>query len=288
MKVLVTGAAGRLGSLVCKRLVAEGHRVLATDRRFADGLDAPFSLADLRDERALYPLLEGQDALVHLGNIPSLNRGPSAQAVLSDNVAMNANAFRAAVEQGAKRIVFASSLQVMIRLDDGQQTEPPYTVPYLPLDGRAPANPGHNLYGLSKEVGERLLHLLCERDPALACTSLRFPMLVGASFLERAGQSLPESALNFGEGLTYLELTDAAELVGLVLARQAPGYHQYFPARALELAGHGAAAVAARFFPQTPLRRPLEGLESLVDLGDLEADLGFLPRPPLTVRLAGS
>jgi len=285
MKVLVTGAAGRLGSVVCQELVRRGHEVLATDQRFISGLPAPLRLADLRLALAVYPLLESKDAVVHLGNHPSLDAGPSPQAVLADNVAMNANVFRTAAELGVGRIVFASSLQAMVRLDQGRPTEAPYTLPYFPLDGQAPLNPGSNFYGLSKEFGERTLQVLAQCRPELCCTALRFPKLVNESFLQRIKQSQAPSALNWGEGLTYLALPDAAMLVALVLERQRPGYHQYFPAQALRIAGYSAAATLAAFFPATPLRRLPSDIEGLVDLGALETDVGFQPSPPLTVEL---
>ncbi len=285
MKVLVTGATGRLGSVVCKELLQRGHDVLGTDQRFAAQLGVPLKLADLRDALAVYPLLEGCDAVVHLGNIPNLSLGPSPQVVLGDNVSMNANVFRAALDLGVRRIVFASSLQAMIRLDEGRAPDAPLTVPYFPLDGDAPANPGHNFYGLSKEFGERMLRILSEREPALVCTSLRFPMLAGEWFRKRLEQPLPPSALNFCEGLAYLELADAATLVGLVLERQQPGYHQYFPAQAVTLVGYTTQSTLAEFFPSTPRRRPVEQITNLVDHAALERDFGFRPAPPLTVQL---
>ncbi|HXK17282.1 MAG TPA: NAD(P)-dependent oxidoreductase [Polyangiaceae bacterium] len=286
MKILVTGATGRLGTLVCKELFRRGHDVLGTDKRFASELAVPLQLADLRQAEAIYPLLEGREALVHLGNIPSLGAGSKAQVVLSDNVAMNANVFRAAVDQGVRRIVFASSLQAMIRLEEGRAADAPLTVPYFPLDGAAPTNPGHNFYGLSKEFGERMLRILSERFPELICTALRFPMLTGDWFHERAQAPLSPSALNLCEALTYLDFPDAATLVALVLERQGPGYHQYFPAQTVNVAGYTPSRILAEFFPDTPLRRPAGQIESLVDLSLLEQDFGFRPGPPLTIRLA--
>lgn len=285
MKVLVTGATGRLGSVVCKELARRQHDVVGTDQRFAPGLGVPLKLADLRDSRAVYPLLEGVDAVAHLGNIPNLGLGPSPQDVLGDNVRMNANVFRAAVDLGVSSIVFASSLQAMIRLDEGRAFDAPPVIPYFPLDGDAPANPGHNFYALSKEFGERTLRILSELQPKLACTALRFPMLAGEWFHRRAQHPLPVGTLNFCEALTYLDFSDAATLVALALERQAPGYHQYFPAQAVTLAGHTVEATLRGFFPSTPLRRPLEEIDALVDLSALERDLGFRPGPPLTVQL---
>jgi len=285
MKVLVTGATGRLGSVVCQELLQRGHDVLGTDQRFARGLAFPLELADLRDSLAVYPLLQGRDAVVHLGNIPNLSLGRSPQVVLGDNVTMNGNVFRAAVDLGVRRIVFSSSLQAMVRLEEGRAFDAAPQIPYFPLDGDAPADPGHNFYGLSKEFGERTLRILSELDPELACTSLRFPMLADDWFHQRLQQPLPLSALNFSEALTYLDFGDAATLVALAVERQQPGYHQYFPAQALTLDGHTVESTLTQFFANTPLRRPKTEIVSLVDHSALERDFGFRPRPPLTVRL---
>ncbi len=285
MKVLVTGAAGRLGSVVCKRLLEHGHDVLGTDQKFAKDLGVAQRVVDLRDAPAIYGLLEGRDAVVQLGNIPNLGLGPTPQAVLTDNMSMNVNVFRAAVDLGVRRIVFASSIQAMIRLEEGRPLEPPYGLPYFPLDAEAPADPGYNFYGLSKELGERVLRVLSERFPELVCTSLRFPFLVGEAFLNRVKQPLLPSALNFSEGLTHLSFADAAQLIALVLERQQPGYHQYFPAQGLAVAGYSPARLLAEFFPDTPLRKPRAEITSLVDLSALERDLDFRPSPPVTVEL---
>jgi nucleoside-diphosphate-sugar epimerase len=173
----------------------------------------------------------------------------------------------------------------MVPLEDGHPTEAPYTLPYFPLDGQAPPNPGSNFYGLSKEFGERMLQVLADRWPEFCCTALRFPELVNEKFLKDVKQRQVPTALNWGEGLTYLEFPDAAALVALVLERQCPGYHQYFPAQVLRIAGYSVATTLATFFPATPLRRPLSEIESLVDLSALEGDFGFRPSPPLTVEL---
>src|SRR5262249_409019 len=130
-----------------------------------------------------------------------------------------------------------------------------------------------------------MLRVLCERHPQLHATALRYPMLTGKAYEERAREPLPLTALNFAEGLTYLDLADAARLVGLVLARQQAGYHQYFPPQTLTLAGLTAAEVRRRFFPETRLRTQGEEPESLVDGSALWTDVAFRPGPPLTIQL---
>jgi nucleoside-diphosphate-sugar epimerase len=184
-----------------------------------------------------------------------------------------------------RRIVFASSIQAMIGLNEGRAPDPPYALPYFPLDGAAPAKPAHNYYGLSKEFGERLLSLLVERFGDLCATALRFPLLAGDWWLQRFRSPLPSSQLNLAEGLSYLELPDAARVVALAIERHVPGYHQYFPAQELPLVGLTTAGVIARFYSGTALKRPREQIENLIDGSALVRDLGFAPSPAVQVTL---
>jgi len=289
MKVLVTGAAGKLGSQVCAHLLEHGYEVCATDRRHREGLATKLTLADLCDDIAVYGLMDGCQAVVHLANHPNLNAAPSPQRLLAENTAMNANVFRAALDLGIRRIVFASSVQAMLRMDNGMHSQQPLPIPYLPLDGAAPANPGLNFYGLSKEFAECLLARLCAVEPALAATSLRFPGLVSEAWLGRftaGGKPAPRSAFNFGELLGYLMFSDAARLVRAALEKQRPGYHQYYPAQTLDVRGVSVAALIREFYPGVPLRRPLEQIESLVDLSAILTALGWAPEHRATIEFA--
>jgi nucleoside-diphosphate-sugar epimerase len=227
MRTLVTGAAGKLGSQVVAALVAAGHEVRATDLGCRSELAVPREPANLLDEHALYPLLEGCDALVHLGNHPNRFAGPSPQRLLAENTSMNANAFFAAIDGGVKHIVFASSVQVMVPIES--LAGPPYRVPYLPLDGHAPADPGLNPYALSKQLAEDMLRVAARAKPELALTSLRYPMLIGDWFRARLranGGRVPSEHLHLGEATAHLSFEDAARLVAHVLARPRAGYRQ--------------------------------------------------------------
>jgi len=290
MKVLVTGASGRLGSVVCSQLIEAGHAVTATDQRHREGLHFKLDYADLRDELAVYRLLEGCDAVAHLGNHPNLVSGPSPQRILAENTAMNANVFRAAYDLGIRHIVFASSVQAILKIPNGIRAEPPYEIPYLPLDGSAPCNPGANFYALSKEFGERLLEELSASEPKLAATTIRFPVLVGENWIDRfTANEKPaaRSSFNFGELLGYLMFSDAGELVRAVLEKQRPGYHRYYPAQTLEVRGVSVPDLIREFYPNVPLRRPIEEIDTLVDLSALRDTLGWAPRHRAVVEFSG-
>lgn len=283
--ILVTGATGKLGRAVCTALLGRGHRVRATDLKFGAGLDTELVLGDLRDELFVYRVLEGCDAVVHLGNHPNAFAGPSRQTILAENTAMNSNVVLGAVDLGIQDVVFASSVQVM--LQSVGSTPPPYSIPYLPIDGAAPANPGTNTYGLSKEFCERLLRICCEADPELAATALRLPMILSGQFLDRMRdrKRAPLRWLNAGELLAFTTAADAAELVALVVERRRPGYHQYFPARSQEPEGWTAQKLIQKLYPDVELRRPLDEIDTLIDVSELEEHFGWTPRERLRFEL---
>jgi len=73
MNILVTGAAGYIGSVLCEELVAQGHQVIALDdlkhgHRAAVVPEAVFIQADLGDQGALDDIFHQHriDAVMHL------------------------------------------------------------------------------------------------------------------------------------------------------------------------------------------------------------------------------
>jgi nucleoside-diphosphate-sugar epimerase len=289
MRVLVTGAAGKLGSATVKALVEAGFDVRATDQRYTKDLGVPFRTADLRDEHSVYPLVEGVDALVHFGNHPNRFAGPSPQRLLSENMAMNANAFTAALDVGVKHIVFASSIQVMIASEAAGAE--PHRLPYLPLDGEAPQNPGLNPYALSKQFGEQLLRVATSVRPELAATAVRYPMLVGEWFDKRLfsdGGRVRRDYLHLWEATAHLPFDDAARLVVPLLQKSKPGYRQLFPAQTITVTNVPPPELIRRFYPGVHCTRPLESIDSLIDLTQVMADFGWQPRESPRVILVES
>src|SRR5688572_14132805 len=262
MKVLVTGAAGKLGSRIVEALAARGSDVRATDRRHRPKLPVRLELADMRDELSVYRLVEGADAVVHLANYTHAGLGPSPAALLSENVAMNTNVFTAALELGVSRIVFASSIQVMLSFRHPRPLHGPYPLPYLPLDGDCPPATGTNPYALSKHFGETFLRAAAASHPERACTALRYPFLVDDGYRQRFLSSgsvarLPRGMLDWGEATAHLSLDDAAALAVAVLERQRPGYHQYFPAQSMDVGGYDPERIVREFYPDVPLRKAI-------------------------------
>lgn len=151
--VLLTGAAGMLGRVLAAPLVAACERLTLSDlAEPLARLDAAPSQrrvpCELADAAAVHALLEGVDAVVHLGGVAV--EGPF-EPILQANIRGLHNLYEAARRQGTRRIVFASSNHVTGGYEQGRTTRPD-----------DPPRPDGN-YGLSKLFGEGIASLYADR-----------------------------------------------------------------------------------------------------------------------------
>jgi uronate dehydrogenase len=108
MRVLITGAAGRVGSTVARGL-GERHQVRGHDRvPMPDLADAVVS--DLDDFDALLEATRDIDAIAHIGGLAG---GGEWQPMLQSNFVGTYNVFEAARQNGVKRIAYASRAGVL-------------------------------------------------------------------------------------------------------------------------------------------------------------------------------
>ncbi|HTV23155.1 MAG TPA: NAD(P)-dependent oxidoreductase [Polyangiaceae bacterium] len=284
--VLVTGATGKLGAKTCEALLRKGFDVRATDQKLPPDFEFATELGDLKDEYFVHRLMRDVRAVVHLGNHPNQFAGPSPQRILAENTQMNANVFHACVQHGIERLVFASSVQAFLYTDfDARPSR--FRLPYLPLDSHAPCAPGPNTYGQSKEFAERMLQHLVAAHPRLSATSLRFPMLVNDHLLSRfeSVRTLSQNWFNFSECISHLTFEDAGELIALLVEQSTPGYRQYFPALAMQFKGRTPADLIRQFYPDTPLKQPIDEIAELIDISDITRDVGWKPTRRILVPI---
>lgn len=107
-RLLITGAAGRLGTVVRRGLGAQWKHVRLTDVRPIEDPEpgADVMLCDLRDGDAIARLVEGVDAIVHFAGYPREAAWPQ---IIENNLVPGTLLWEAARAAGVKRIVFASS-----------------------------------------------------------------------------------------------------------------------------------------------------------------------------------
>jgi UDP-glucose 4-epimerase len=107
MKVLITGAAGRVGSAICEALRAAGDAVVGLDRQPSAWTDVQ---ADIGDEPAVRRALDGADAVVHVAALHAPHVGQASEAAFERiNVQGSVQLARWAVQAGVRRFVFTST-----------------------------------------------------------------------------------------------------------------------------------------------------------------------------------
>lgn len=111
-RLLVTGAAGRLGTVVRKGLAASWPCMRLTDIRPIEDVDPGHEVVecDLADPLAVAGLVHEVDAIVHFAGYP---REAAWSRILASNLVPATHLWEAARNAGVNRIVFASSNHVV-------------------------------------------------------------------------------------------------------------------------------------------------------------------------------
>jgi UDP-glucose 4-epimerase len=180
MRILVTGGAGYIGSVVCEELERDGHEAVVYDNlskghRRAVIERAPFIQADLMQGQALRDTLTDRriDAVIHMAASSLVGESVSAPAkYYRNNLVASLSLLEAMNECGVKRLVFSSTAAVY--------GEPPKQ----PIQETDPTNPT-NPYGETKLAFERALRWY-EQAYGLRYVSLRYFNAAGAT--ERFGE----------------------------------------------------------------------------------------------------
>ncbi|MGY1495796.1 NAD-dependent epimerase/dehydratase family protein [Streptomyces sp. QTS52] len=153
-RVLVTGAAGFLGSHVVERLSAAGrYDVVATDvmrTERSDALaaldDVEFLAMDLRDTEALEAAVGECDSVVHLAAVRTQTASASPRAAYDVNVGAAYDLLSLLARHGVERLVLGSTHSVYGPF--GDPAAPPFT------EGQASIRPGLSMYAASKLAAE--------------------------------------------------------------------------------------------------------------------------------------
>jgi UDP-glucose 4-epimerase len=174
VKVLVTGGAGYIGSVVASQLVEAGHETVVLDdfskgHREAVPEGARLVQGNLMDARfARQTLSEGFDGVLHFAALSLVGESVEQPEIYyRNNVCGTLNLLDGMREAGTGRLVFSSTAAVY-----GEPVE----VPIQESAAALPTNP----YGSSKLAVDRLIGAVC-RARGLAATSLRYFNVAGAS-----------------------------------------------------------------------------------------------------------
>jgi len=225
-RVLVTGAAGFIGSHLCEALLTRGHDVLGVDaftenysparkranltNALADGLE--FKRLDLTCD-ALDPVLASVDVVYHLAAQPGVRPswGDDFDVYARRNLVATQRLLEASLRAGIARFVFASSSSVYGHVCEHPARE---------SDRPAPVSP----YGLTKAACEELLDVY-RRVHGLSAVSLRYftaygprqrPDMAFESFIRSVLSGRPLRVL--GDGNQTREFTYVTDAVAATIA----------------------------------------------------------------------
>jgi UDP-glucose 4-epimerase len=245
MKLLVTGGAGYIGSIVARHLLEAAHEVVILDNldrghRQAVPEGAKLVVADVLDREVLDAAVDhGFDAVLHFAALSLVGEsGTHPERYYRTNVAGTLNLLEAMHTAGVRRLVFSSTAAVY-----GQPEETPIPESALTMPT--------NTYGRSKLAVDWLIGDFC-RAHGLGAVSLRYFNVAGAShglgedhrpethlipnilrtalganpFVEIFGTDYPTPD---GTAIRdYIHIDDLAEAHVLALDAARPGEHRIF------------------------------------------------------------
>lgn len=188
MKILVTGGAGYIGSIVTEQLVKAGEAVVVFDNlyqghRAAVHPEAAFVEGDLADRAAVDAVFAEHrpDAVLHFASHTLVGESMEKPFLyLGQNITNGLNLFQSALEHNVRRLIMSSTANLF---DDPER---------MPIDEAERIVPG-SPYGESKFILERMLYWL-DRIHGFRYAALRYFNAAGASE-ERGEDHEPEMHL---------------------------------------------------------------------------------------------
>jgi UDP-glucose 4-epimerase len=257
MRVLVSGARGKVGAATVRALLGAGHEVTATDvargtfERPLSGEPA-YIQADLAQAGEAFAVVRGMEAVVHAAAIPDPTHNTPA-TVFQNNIMSTFNLIEAAVRWGVARFVNVSSETV----PGFFFPERPFLPSYVPVDEQHPIRP-QDPYALSKYFGELLMDAAVQRSD-IRCISIR-PCWVHseANYERNLGPQVRDASVLSPNFWSYIDLYDLADALVLAVESNLPGHEVFYIASPDNVGGRPFAETVRKYYGETIEIRPLD------------------------------
>jgi nucleoside-diphosphate-sugar epimerase len=297
MICLVTGAAGFIGSHLCRRLLKDGHTVTGVDC-FTDFYPRPIKdkniqpllkdprfrlIAEDLDELDLHEILKGVEVIFHLAAQAGVRSswGQNFTVYTRNNIQVTQKILEAVRDTTPLRIVYASTSSVY------------GLTPILPMIETAPLYPV-SPYGVTKLAAEQLCFLY-HKSFGLPTLSLRFftvygpgqrPDMAFHKFFKAIGEG--REIPIFGDGrqtrdFTYIDDIVEATVAAMTLGRPGETYN----------VGGGHRVTLSDLFPMVEEitgkkiriawveKQKGDMADTFADIDKARRELGYSPRTPL-------
>ena len=267
MRIVVTGGSGKGGTWVVRDLRDHGHYVTNVDVRHDGSTSGMSMVADLTDLGQTQDALAGADAVVHFAAIPAPHIRPDGET-FRINAMSTYNVFAAAVAHGIRRVVWASS-ETVLGL--------PFDIPpaFAPIDETIEPRP-ESSYSLSKLVGETMAEQFARRN-ATEFVGLRISNIMVPGDYPQFPTWQDDASVRKWNLWGYVDARDVAQAVRLALTVPVERAEICIVAAADTVMERPSADLMAEVFPAVPLRRPVEGRETLLAIDHARRLLGYEP-----------
>jgi nucleoside-diphosphate-sugar epimerase len=267
MRIVVTGGSGKGGKWVVRDLREAGHDVLNVDARHDGSPHGQCLVADLTDLGQTLDALSNAEAVVHFAAIPAPELRPEGET-FRINAMSTYNVFAAAERHRLRRVVWASSETVL-----GLPFDTPPA--FAPIDETIEPRP-ESSYSLSKVVGEAMAMQFARRT-GIGFVGLRISNIMEPDDYAAFPSYWDDARLRKWNLWGYVDARDVAAAARLGLQMEIAGSEICIIAAADTVMTRSSADLMAEVFPSVPLRRALDGRETLLAIDRARHLLGYEP-----------
>jgi len=286
MRILFTGGTGKAGRHVMPWLLDQKYDILNFDLQPFAHSAIPTLVGDITDGAQVFNAMTthfrfsgleaGQapgpvDAVVHFAAVPRILINPDNET-FRVNVMGTYNVIEAAMKLGIRKVIVASSETIYgVCFAEGEKD-----FRSLPLEEDYDIDPMDS-YGLSKQVNEETARAFAARFKA-DIYALRIGNVIEPHEYGRFPGFAADPPSRKRNAWSYIDARDLAQIVHLCLQKHGLGFQVFNAVNDTITADEPTAEFLARWCPQVPVTRPLQGNEAQLSNRKAREVLGFKER----------
>lgn len=282
-RIVFTGGSGKAGRHVVPYLLDRGHKVLNLDLVPLADDRVNTLLTDVTNSGEVFNALsmhfgfdgyetgkgpEPVDAVVHFAAVPRVLMRPD-NTTFAANVTSTYNVIEAAVKLGIRKVIIASSETTYgVCFAEGDKDYHSF-----PLEEDYDIDPMDS-YGLSKLVNEKTARAFAMRS-GIDIYALRIGNVIEPHEYNRFPGFFADPPSRKRNAWSYIDARDLGQIVDLCVAKDGLGFQVFNAVNDTITAREPTQEFLAKWAPNTPLSRPMQGNEAPLSNRKIREVLGF-------------